>query len=290
MTSSKQSRSRKARGTAPQILRKNKDRQALECSRHKEVCIMKLEEKNLIVKRAYKSVYKCDDCIVKVFNEGHPKSDVFNEALNTARVEETGLDIPKVKEVTQIDGKWAIAIEYKAGKTLEDMMESDRKNLEKYMEDFVDLQLQVQGKKSPLLKGMKDKLARQINGLKDLDATTRYELMTRLESMPKHNKVCHGDFNPSNVIVGKNGKMTVVDWAHATQGNASADAAMTYLLFALKDQKVADLYLKLFCKKSDTAMQYVQQWLPIVAAAQLSKENELEKDFLMRWIDVVDYQ
>ena len=208
---------------------------------------MKLEEKNLIVKRAYKSVYKCDDCIVKVFNEGHPKSDVFNEALNTARVEETGLDIPKVKEVTQIDGKWAIAIEYKAGKTLEDMMESDMKNLEKYMEDFVDLQLQVQSKKSPLLKGMKDKLARQINGLKDLDATTRYELLTRLESMPKHNKVCHGDFNPSNVIVGKNGKMTVVDWAHATQGNASADAAMTYLLFALKDQKVADLYLKLFC-------------------------------------------
>ena len=64
----------------------------------------------------------------------------------------------------------------------------------------------------------------------------RYELLTRLESMPKHNKVCHGDFNPSNVIVGKNGKMTVVDWAHATQGNASADAAMTYLLFALKDQ------------------------------------------------------
>ena len=121
---------------------------------------MKLEEKNLIVKRAYKSVYKCDDCIVKVFNEGHPKSDVFNEALNTARVEETGLDIPKVKEVTQIDGKWAIAIEYKTGKTLEDMMESDMKNLEKYMEDFVDLQLQVQSKKSPLLKGMKDKLAR----------------------------------------------------------------------------------------------------------------------------------
>ena len=54
---------------------------------------MKLEEKNLIVKRAYKSVYKCDDYIVKVFNEGHPKSDVFNEALITARIEETGLDI-----------------------------------------------------------------------------------------------------------------------------------------------------------------------------------------------------
>lgn len=251
---------------------------------------MKLEENNIIVKRPYKTVYRCDDSIVKVFAETHPKSDVFNEALLTARIEETDLDIPKVKGVTQIDGKWAIDIEYKEGKTLEEMMKSDRSNIDKYMSDFVDLQIKVHSQRSPLLKGMKDKITRQINSLKILDATTRYELLTRLESMPKHNKVCHGDFNPSNVIVGKNGKMTVVDWAHATQGNASADAAMTYLLFALKDQETADLYLNMFCKKSDTARQYVQQWLPIVAASQLAKENELEKEFLMRWIDVIDYQ
>ena len=251
---------------------------------------MKLEENNIIVKRPYKTVYRCDDSIVKVFAETHPKSDVFNEALLTARIEETDLDIPKVKGVTQIDGKWAIEIEYKEGKTLEEMMKSDRSNIDKYMSDFVDLQIKVHSQRSPPLKGMKDKITRQINSLKILDATTRYELLTRLESMPKHNKVCHGDFNPSNVIVGKNGKMTVVDWAHATQGNASADAAMTYLLFALKDQETADLYLNMFCKKSDTARQYVQQWLPIVAASQLAKENELEKEFLMRWIDVIDYQ
>ena len=35
--------------------------------------------------------------------------------------------------------------------------------------------------------------------------------------------------------------------------------------------------------------QYVQAWLPIVAAAQLIKGREEEKDLLMRWIDVVDY-
>ena len=251
---------------------------------------MKLQENNIIVKRKYKTVYRCDDSIVKVFAETHPKSDVFNEALLTARIEETGLDIPKVKGVPQIDGKWAIEIEYREGKTLEEMMKSDRSNIDKYMSDFVDLQIKVHSQRSPLLKGMKDKITRQINSLKVLDATTRYELLTRLESMPKHSKVCHGDFNPSNVIVGDDGKMAVIDWAHATQGNASADAAMTYLLFALKDQETADLYLNLFCRKTDTARQYVQQWLPIVAASQLAKENELEKEFLMRWIDVIDYQ
>ena len=168
-------------------------------------------------------------------------------------------------------------------------MEEHPENLDAYMEEFVDLQLEMHGKTSPHLNKLKDKLSRQINGLKELDATTRYELLTRLESMPKHVKLCHGDFNPSNVICSEDGKKTIVDWAHATQGNASADAAMTYLLFALKDQKKADLYLKIFCRKSDTARQYVEQWLPIVAAAQLTKNNELEKEFLMRWIDVVDF-
>ena len=107
-----------------------------------------------------------------------------------------------------------------------------------------------------------------------------------MQSIPK---ICHGDYNPSNVIVGKNGEDDSYGLGTYDTGNASADAAMTYLLFALKSQENADLYLNLFCKKGDTPKQYVQQWLPIVAAAQ-QKDNELEKDFLMKWIDVMDYQ
>ena len=67
-------------------------------------------------------------------------------------------------------------------------MKTDPANIEKYMEDFVDLQLQMHSKRAPRLNKLKDKLARQINSLKDLDATARYELLTRLESMPKHDK------------------------------------------------------------------------------------------------------
>ena len=252
---------------------------------------MNLKNKKVFLTRPYKVVYRDGDRIIKVFTKEHGKANVFNEALCQARVEESGLDIPKVLEVTEIDGEWAIVIEFVEGKTLAELMQENPGKLETYMEQFVDLQLSMHEKKAPRLTLQKDKFARKITSLKDsLDATTRYELMTRLDAMPNHTKLCHGDFNPSNVIVGKNGKMTVVDWAHATQGNASADAAMTYLLFALKDQDTADLYLKLFCKKSDTAKQYVQQWLPIVAATQLSKNNELHKDFLMKWIDVIDYQ
>ena len=251
---------------------------------------MNLENATLIVKRAHKEVYKAGDSIVKLFEPTHAKSDIFNEALNASRAEETGLPIPKVKEVTTINGKWALVTEYTQGTTLEELMEKHPEKMESYMEQFVDLQLEIHGKKSALLNKLKDKLARQINSLKVIDATTRYELLARLEGMPKHTKLCHGDYNPSNVIVAEDGSLSVIDWAHATQGNASADAAMTYLLLALKDQDKADLYLSLYCKKSDTARQYVQKWLPIVAASQLTKDNELEKDFLMKWIDVVDFE
>ena len=192
-----------------------------------------------------------------------------------------------------VDGKWAIVSEYIKGKTLAQLMEEDPEKKDEYIELLVDLQLEVHSKKSPLLNKLKDKMNRKISAA-DVDATTRYDLHTRLEGMPKHTKVCHGDFNPSNIIIaedGEDGKAYILDWSHATQGNASADAARTSILFHLAgDLSGAKTYLDLFCKKSDTAKQYVQKWMPIVAASQSVKGNEKEREFLLSWVDVVDYE
>ena len=244
----------------------------------------------VIAVRNNKTIYRDGDRCVKVFNKEYSKADVLNEALNQARIEETGLNIPKVLEVTMVDGKWAIVSEYIKGKTLAQLIEEDPDNKAEYINLLVDLQIGVHEKTCPLLNKLKDKMNRKISQT-DLDATTRYDLHTRLEGMPKHNKVCHGDFNPSNIIVAENGTPYILDWSHATQGNASADVARTYLLFWLNgDIEGAELYLNTFCKKSDTAKQYVQKWMPIVAASQSVKGNETEREFLMSWVGVVDYQ
>lgn len=244
----------------------------------------------IIAVRNAKTVYRDGDKCIKVFDTDYSKADVLNEALNQARVEETGLNIPKIIGVTTIDGKWAIVSEYIEGKTLAQLMKENPDDKEKYLEQFVDLQLMVQSKTNPLLNRLKDKMNRKISQA-ELDATTRYDLHTRLEGMPKHNKLCHGDFNPSNVIITDSGEAYIIDWAHATQGNASADAARTYLLFCLDgDEEGAKRYLDLFCQKSDTAKQYVQKWMPIVAASQSVKGRPDEREFLLKWVDVVDYE
>lgn len=249
---------------------------------------MKLDK--VIAVRTSKTVYKDEDRAIKVFDADYKKSDILNEALNQARVEETGLPIPKLLEVGVIDGKWAIVSEFIKGKTLARLMDENPDKIDEYMNLFVDIQLDIHSRKAPLLNKLKDKMNRKISET-DLDATTRYELHTRLEGMPKHNKVCHGDFRPSNVIVGEDGVNYIIDWSHATQGNASADAARTYLVFYLKgEEELAEKYLDLFCQKSDTAKQYVQKWLPIVAASQSVKRNPEEKELLMKWLDVVDYE
>ncbi|NLJ96542.1 MAG: phosphotransferase [Clostridiales bacterium] len=249
---------------------------------------MKLDQ--ILAKRANKTIYRYEDTVIKVFEQNHPKSLILNEALNQSRVEETGLRIPNILAVGNIDDCWSITMDYIPGKTLHQLIEESPEKSEEYLEMFVDLQIEMHSKSAPLLNKLKDKLIRQIQSVKELDATTKYELLMRLDSMPKHTKLCHGDFLPSNIIINDKGAY-IIDWSHATQGNASGDTATTYLKMVLYYPELADRYIKLFCKKSDTALQYVQKWLPIVAAQQLLKaEKEEEKEFLHTWLDVIDYQ
>ena len=249
---------------------------------------MKLD--NLIAVHDTKSFYRDGDKFIKVFNADYSKADVLSEALNQARVEETAINVPEVIEVMKFDDRWAIVSRYIEGTTLSHLVSENPDKIDEYMDLFVDIQMSIHSQTSPLLNKLKDKMNRKISQ-SSLDATTRYELHTRLEGLPKHNKVCHGDFRPSNIIIANDGTPYVIDWSHVTQGNASADVARTYLLFCLKGQKhYADKYLNLFCKKSDTARQYVEKWMPIVAASQSVKGKEEEREFLLSWVNIVDFE
>ena len=251
-----------------------------------------MEEKNrkVLAVRTSMIIYREGDTVLKVFDTNYSKADVLNEALNQARVEETGLNIPRLIDVLVENGKWAIHSEYVEGVTLERMMNENPEKTDEYLELFVNLQLEVHEKRAPLLAKLKDKMDRKICET-DLDATIRYELHTALESMPKHKKLCHGDFNPTNIVITANGTPYILDWAHATQGNASADVAQTYLLFKLagKDD-IAEKYIDLFCEKTGTEKKYIQKWLPIVAAAQSVKGKPEERELLLKWANVVDYE
>lgn len=252
---------------------------------------MKLE--HFIASKPEYEIYKEEGMAIKVYKTPALKEKCLYAALTQARVETTLVNsfvkMPAIREVSLIDGRWAITMDWIEGKTMGQLIKEDPDRAETYINQFIDIQMELHAQYMPLLSKLKDKMSRQIKSLGQLDEIKKYELLTRLDSMPKHIKLCHYDLSPDDVIINDGGTY-VINWGSARQGNASADVAKTYLLLSLHYPEYADMYLSKYCLKSGTAKQYVQKWLPIVAAAQLIKNRPEEKDLLMRWIDVVDYE
>lgn len=246
---------------------------------------------NVIAERKNKTIYRDGNMSIKLFDESYSKAMILNEALNTARVEETNLNIPKLLEVRKVENRWAIVSEFIEGESLAQLMQKNPDKMEEYLELFVNIQLEILNTPAPaMLNKIKEKMKNKI-AFADLPESVKYDLSTRLAGMPTHTKLCHGDFNPGNVIIKEDGSHYIIDWAHVTQGNAGADAARTYLIFSLHGKtKEAERYLALFAEKSGIERKTIQKWIPIVAASQLSKGNEEERDFLYKWADVIEFQ
>ncbi len=244
----------------------------------------------LLVTHSNNKIYKDGGKIIKVFNKDYSKSEVFREAFATCRVEEAGLNVPTITGIDVVEDRCHMFMEpIKDGKLMSDIMDEDSDNVQKYISQMVDIQINMHSKKCSGIPALRNKIYDRVNVL-DIESTKKYDLLFILEGTPRHRKLCHGNFNPTHVIM-SNGAAYIADWNHATLGNASADVAQTYLWLYINKREIADMYLDNFCEKSNTDKKYVKQWLPIVAAAALSKDVDPEEEkILLEWTDKIEYE
>ena len=240
--------------------------------------------RQIIAQRKDKTIYREGDKLIKLFGGKYSQSEILNEAINQARVAETGLNVPKFHEVTVIEGKSAIVMDYIEGETYAEHITRYPEKRTELLREFVAIQRDVHARKHLLLTKYIDKLKMKILS-SELDASTRYDLSLRLDGMRRHTHLLHGDFLPSNVILTRGGTPYVVDWSHASQGNASADATKSYLLFRLLGYDAfAEEYIDEFCSQMGVTREYIAEWVPLIAAAQVPKTCDPErKRKLLRW-------
>ena len=244
---------------------------------------------DIIAQRKNKTIYRDGNKCIKMFAKDYSKTDVLNEALNQARIEETELNIPKILEVTTFDGCWAIISDFIEGQTLSEMIGYHPEKIKEYIDLMIDLQIKMHEQKCPLLTNLRDKMFSRIS-LTDFDPETKFELQTNLEKMPRNNKVCHGDFCPSNIIITPQNIPYIIDWAHVTQGNASADVARTYLIYILSGRKEnGEYYINKFCEKTNASKEYIEKWVRIIAASLSVKGSKEDLAHLTRIVNMVDY-
>jgi len=241
----------------------------------------------LSVKKTH-TVYRDGDRVLKIYCEDYPKGDVFAEAHNQALIEQSGIKAPVVYGVREVDGKWAIEMQYISADNLQALLDAHPEKEDEYLKLFVNLHMGVYAFKLTSLYRLVDKINLAISKT-DLLATVKYDLHTRSDDRRKHTRVCHGNFIPENVKVGKDGKCFILDWSRATQGNPQIDIANTYLLLKLDGKEgFAEKYLALMAEKSVYTREDIVRWLPVVAAQRLVGCREEERAFLLGIIGVKD--
>ncbi|HBJ11607.1 MAG TPA: aminoglycoside phosphotransferase [Ruminococcaceae bacterium] len=234
----------------------------------------------IIAVRTGKTVYKDGGRAVKVFDGDYSKSDILNEALNQARAEEAGLNVPSLISVDGENGRWSITSSYINGKTAARIITETPERTALALEALVNAQLLFQSYKLPLLTALKSKAARRIAAA-EISDKKRKELSGLLDTLPDGDSLCHCDFTPSNVVITDGGEAYVLDWSHASRGDAAADAAATYLRIKFESEEGAQSYLSLYCEKSGKRLCDIEKWIPVVAAAISVGKSAAERNFLL---------
>ncbi|XQY93895.1 aminoglycoside phosphotransferase family protein [Metabacillus sp. HB246100] len=233
---------------------------------------------NPIAKGNTAKIYHADNKIIKIYNDFLTDAESLNEAKKQEYAYSCGLPVPKVIDVTKINGKQAMIMEYIRGETLGNLMFLNNGKVEHYLSISVDIQMKIHSIKpnQEAIESMNIKLNRQIETATIITKKQKTDLLHKMSSITFENRLCHGDFHLYNLI--KTGcQVVVIDWMDSSMGDIHADVYRTYLLYSQLSMELADVYLRLYCDKSGISRSDVFQWAPVIAGARLSEHVSTER-------------
>ena len=239
---------------------------------------------NPIAKGNTAEIYLYENKIIKVYKDYLPETEARKEADKQQVANLFGLPVPQVLDVTKIDGKQAIIMEYITGKTLGELFLENKEQEDYYLGLSVDIQRKIHSYKTDKIESMYEKLQKQIEQAPVINITQKTNLISMLLTMNVENTLCHGDLHLFNLIMGGE-KITIIDWVDASAGDFRADVYRTYLLYSQYSIDLANKYVQLYCEESGIERIEIFQWAPIIAAARLSESVSTENT--KRLLDII---
>ena len=231
---------------------------------------------NPIAKGNTAEIYLCDNKVVKLFKEYLPNTESLYEARKQKYAYSCGLHVPKVFEVTEIQGRQAIIMEYVEGESVGELLLNNLSKAEHFISICVSIQQKIHAisVSSDEIEPMEERLYRQINSVHDLDEKQKGNILKKLDLITFEPRLCHGDLHPFNLIM-SNGDVKIIDWVDASSGDIRADVFRTYLLYSQNSVELAEMYLHIYCKKTGLLRDEIFQWAPIISAARLAETKPL---------------
>jgi len=224
--------------------------------------------------------------VCKLWRSHYSPDSVDVEAKICRLLSATTLPIPKMYEIVEYQGRRGIIYERVNGVTLFEWIFMDISRFEDGARWLGRLHAMLH--KQPSLADLPNQWERlhwQLAHATQLSDSERNQLRQQLDALPNDNRICHGDFHPSNILIDGD-RAVIIDWIDATSGSAMADIARTLLLIdsASHPSEILNIfksaYLEEYAKQCPLDEGLVRRWYLIMAGARLSEmlpTEELER-------------
>ena len=226
-------------------------------------------------------VYEHDIDVLKLYRSPDHEHHVRQEAKNLKIVKAQGLPVPEVRKIVQIAGRWGIVMSRARGRPLIETPDSVRLDPAPILSRMTRLHLAMHQKRATGMRPLHERLIEKITRATLLTETLVSALLERLETLPKGDRICHGDFHPFNIMA-EGDDVTIVDWLDATSGAPPADICRSYVILDSVDSGLAEEYVRFYSVAGGLAEEEVYAWLPVIAAARLT-ENVPEHNRLLEF-------
>jgi uncharacterized protein (TIGR02172 family) len=234
--------------------------------------------------------------VLKLFHNWFEPENIQYEQRIAKAVVASGVKAPIVGDVIRVNDRNGLIYERVAGTSMEQMFLHKPSKFFTYAHILAGLHAQMHERIfESTIPAQKTRLQNKINRVNALPAALKTKLLEALESLPDGDRVCHGDFHPTNVLLSDH-DTTVIDWIDATRGNPLADVARTSVIalgvaetlqprnpFMQAFVKLFhSSYLKNYFALRPGGKEEYHRWLPIVAGARMSENIPELETWLMK--------
>jgi Ser/Thr protein kinase RdoA (MazF antagonist) len=236
-----------------------------------------------------------DGQVLKLFKAGKSRRTVEYEANLTRLVHATGLPVPAVGEIIEIDGRCGLELERVEGTSMVQAITHEPWRFAYYAHMLAELQADMHRHHMAGPPSQRERLAEKITRATLLPEEVRQAALRKLETLPEEDKLCHGDFHPDNILLTAHGPV-IIDWIDATRGSPLLDVARSTLLFGggplppgvprawliqILQKRLYNLYLTRYLQLNPVGRQELAEWLPVVAAGRLDENIHFDEQRLL---------
>jgi uncharacterized protein (TIGR02172 family) len=236
-----------------------------------------------------------DGTILKLFHNWFDLDSIQYEAGIARAVHASGLPVPRVGELMRVNARFGLVYERIHGRSMLEALQRRPWMVFNYAHLQASLHAQMHTRTIDVrLPSQRERLEHKIRQASALPAPLQTVLLSRLESLPQGDRLCHCDFHPGNILLNE-GQAVVIDWIDSSLGHPLADVARSSLiaLGAVAGHQITDprmkivvrlfnsIYLRSYFRLLPAGKQEYQHWLPVVAAARLSDNMPELEDWLV---------